>query len=706
VVPAIVGAAFALAAWPLACRGLWGSAGVAFADGAAAEQKLTASASATDARFGASVAVSGDTAVVGAYGKRSAYVFVRSGGAWTQQQELKASDSAELDSFGWSVAISGDTALVGAFTDAHNGAESGSAYVFVRSGGTWTEQRKLTPADPAAGDRFGSSVALSGDTALIGAYGDDERTWEAGAAYVFLRSAGVWTQQQKLTASDGAVEDNFGRHVALSGDTALIGAPNDDDRGNNSGSAYVFSRSGSAWVQHQKVTASDAAADDYFGAAVSLSGNTALVSALTRFTSGCAYVYVQSQGLWSQQQKLRPADEDAWYFGASVALAGNVAVIGAPEDYGVGYASGAAYVFTRSGGAWSQRQKLIAPDTSHDDYFGSSVALSGDAAVVGATWDDAAAADTGSAWVWRLDFPSPPPDAALLPSDIAFARTAIGRPSSASIATLSNIGETDLNVTSVSIAGGDAADFRVAPGGPTPASSLSPTVAPGASVTFAVTFAPTSGGAKSAMLRVTSDDPVRPTIDITVRGEAAVCVASPTTATIGTVVTVQGAGFGTKKGKLLVLGGTKPLALKVTSWNEGGDGMVEGVVTKPLPAGVYNVCIAPRGAPQIVDPAAFTIAAPAVVSVSPASGPASSEVVVTCTALGAAKGFVYLQAQGATKRIKCKVTAWPRDGTSGTEQREARFRVPKKLAAGTAYDVVVVNKIGEGRAAGAFTAAP
>src|SRR5205085_941741 len=174
---------------------------------------------------------------------------------FTQFGNLTASDGAADDLFGDSVALSGDAALVGAVFDAI-GANSnqGSAYVFVRSGTTWTQQQKLTASDGATNDQFGRSVALSGNTALVGADGGNANQ---GSAYVFVRSGTIWMQQQKLIASDGAVGDFFGVSVALSGETVFVAASSDDIGANASqGSAYVFVRTGTAWTQQQKLTAS------------------------------------------------------------------------------------------------------------------------------------------------------------------------------------------------------------------------------------------------------------------------------------------------------------------------------------------------------------------------------------------------------------------------------------------------------------------
>ena len=184
---------------------------------------------------------------------------------FTQEAKLIASDGAVDDSFGLSGAISGNTVVIGAVGNDENGIDSGSAYVFVRSGTVWSEQQKLLALDGTTYDQFGYSVAISNDTIVIGAYGDDENGRVTGSAYVFVRSGTIWTQQQKLLASDAAREDYFGTTVAISGDTAVIGADGNNDDGLRSGSAYVFVRSGAVWTQQQKLLASDAAARDKFG---------------------------------------------------------------------------------------------------------------------------------------------------------------------------------------------------------------------------------------------------------------------------------------------------------------------------------------------------------------------------------------------------------------------------------------------------------
>ena len=362
--------------------------------------------------FGYSVALSGDTALVGAKDDSdqgnfsgSAYVFTRSGTTWTQQQKLLAPGGAPYDRFGYSVALSGDTLVVGVPYDDDNGIDSGSAYVFVRSAGVWTLQHKLLASDGAQHDDFGVSVAVDGDTALVGAlYGhvDDNNT---GSAYVFVRSGATWFQQGKLKAADGSQRDKFGLAVALDGDTALVGARSDDDKGDGSGSAYVFVRSGATWAQQAKLLASDGASHDVFGRSVAVDGDTALVGANADddvgLNSGSAYIFVRSSAIWTQQQKLTASDglQDL-RFGASVALKGDIALVG--SSLGSVSASNSAYVFRRSANVWSEELKLVPSQGINGNASGKSVALDADTALVGANADDVQGHLGGSAHVFTL----------------------------------------------------------------------------------------------------------------------------------------------------------------------------------------------------------------------------------------------------------------------------------------------------------------
>jgi len=331
----------------------------------------------------------------------------------TEVQKLLASDGASFDYFGVSVAVDGDTAVIGSHLDDSENNDNGSAYVFIRSGTAWTEQAKLTASDGAYHDFFGYSVAVDGDMAVIGAIGDDDNGQWTGSAYVFTRTAGTWTEQAKLTASDAAAGDQFGYSVAVDGDTAVIGTESDDN-GEASGSAYVFIRSGTAWTEQAKLTASDAAEGDHFGISVAVDGDMAVIGSPYDdrdgyYTEGAAYVFVRDgSGAWTEQAKLTASTASGSQFGTSVAVDVDMAVIGARYARGSAPGSGSAYVFIRSGASWTEQGKLTASDGAYADQFGKSVAVDGDMAVIGAQYDDDNGSDSGSAYVFNvIDFVGP-----------------------------------------------------------------------------------------------------------------------------------------------------------------------------------------------------------------------------------------------------------------------------------------------------------
>ncbi len=362
--------------------------------------------------YGFSVAIDGDTAIVGSYldddlgtDAGSAYVLVRTGSTWTQQAKITPADGAVGDYFGFSVAISGDTVVVGSPRDDDMGSKSGSAYVFTRSGSVWTQQDKLVASDGAAEDRLGYSVAVWGDTAVLGSPFDDFTDADSGSAYVFTRSGSTWAQQTTLSAADGAASDCFGFSVGLSGETAVVGTYLDDDMGADSGSAYVFTREGATWASQAKLTASDGAAGDYFGYSVAVSGDTALVGAArdddTGADSGSAYVYVRSGSAWARQTKLLPSGTSAYdRFGGAVAVSGEVAAVGAHLDDDTAADSGSVSLFTRTGSSWTRQPKLTAADGAASDFLGQSVAVSGSTVLGGAPGYDAPGAGVGSVCVF------------------------------------------------------------------------------------------------------------------------------------------------------------------------------------------------------------------------------------------------------------------------------------------------------------------
>jgi len=346
---------------------------VSVGDSQASQVKLMAADAEQNDYFGQSVAISGDTAVVGCptagFDSRPvgfAYVFVRDGSTWSEQAKLEQSDVFEDIYFGWSVAISGDTIVVGSY--------GAGAWVFTRTGSTWTQQARISP--PAVGGSlyFGLSVAIHGDTVIVGDYAVDGVVNSSGAAYVFVRSGSTWTQQTVLTASDPGVGDEFGYSVAISGDTAVIGATRGSDGAERPGSAYVYFRTGSDWTQQSRILASAPAT--YFGESVSVSGNTVAVGCRYRAggdsPTGSAYVFVRDGETWTEQDRLQPQDgQSGDSFGRSTAISGNAIVVGADGDDDLGDASGSAYLFTRTDSVWTQLQKL----TADDGDFGTSSAI-------------------------------------------------------------------------------------------------------------------------------------------------------------------------------------------------------------------------------------------------------------------------------------------------------------------------------------------
>ena len=379
---------------------------------------LTASDAADYDYFGFSVSIDADNVIVGAFrdddnisgeDAGSAYIFSRDETGWLQQARLFASDGAQNDNFGYSVSISGDYAIVGAPDDDDNGTDSGSAYIFKWDGITWLEQAKLTASDGAAEIFFGESVSISGNYAIVGVRYDNDNGQAAGAAYIFKRDGTSWTQQIKLTASDAEADDSFGSSVAISSDYAIVGAYYDDDDVNSqaSGSAYIFKRSDTSWLEQAKLTASDAAAGDRFGSSVSIDGYYAIVGAVLDdchglHNSGSAYIFKRDETSWIQQAKLVPSDRDvADEFGVSVSINGKFAVVGAHYDDGNAGQSGSAYVFERQETTWILKDKLTASDGEAFDYLAASVSISGNYVVLATAYDDNMGTNSGSVYMFE-----------------------------------------------------------------------------------------------------------------------------------------------------------------------------------------------------------------------------------------------------------------------------------------------------------------
>ncbi len=366
--------------------------------------KLLASDGAAEDLFGVSVAISGNTAIVGAYldddngdWSGSGYVFDTITG--DQLFKLLPDDGTANDWFGFSVAISGNTAIVGAYEDDDNGFNTGSAYLF----DTVTGQQiaKLLPDDGAFGDFFGSSVAISDTIAIVGALHDDDNGANSGSAYLFDTTTGL--QIAKILPNDGAVNDLFGVSVAISGATFIVGAYGDDDNGNFSGSAYLFDTT--TGDQLFKLLPSDGAEEDFFGFSVAISGTIAIVGAWADddngFNTGSAYLFDTTTG--QQIAKLLPKKDGQGsnYFGRSVAISGAIAIVGESRNEDNGLESGSAYLFDTSTGQ-QIGNPLLPSDNAAGDYFGFSVAISDSTAVIGAPGDDDNGDISGSAYVFLV----------------------------------------------------------------------------------------------------------------------------------------------------------------------------------------------------------------------------------------------------------------------------------------------------------------
>ncbi len=379
------------------------------------QARLNAGDGQAQSQFGAAVAIDGQTALIGAYkhevvrpfGKTgAAYVFVRNGAAWTQQARLNANDSIAEDNFGFSVALDGDTALIGEPADGTDANENrGAAFIFTRSGGVWGPPQKLTAINGAANDSFGAAVALSGEKALIGAhlYGSDDR----GAVYTFRRDAAGWRQIDTIDAPNPTAGAHFGVSVALGGDTAVIGAARGlFSQGVDQRSAYVFVYS-DEWLLVRRLGSELGSTNDGFGYAVALDGATALVGAYrgdaVANDQGAAYAFALRDVRHTEQQKLTSSDGRANQdFGCAVALDGDTLAVGSLYDViGMNSVQGSVYVFTRNGAVWTLQQKLTADDGEANDQFGHAVALRGDTLVVGANGDDVGGkANQGSAYIF------------------------------------------------------------------------------------------------------------------------------------------------------------------------------------------------------------------------------------------------------------------------------------------------------------------
>ncbi len=386
-------------------------------------QKLIASDTQQGDEFGLSVSISGTTALLGAPRdddvfdqSGAAYVYELQGSSWVELQKLKAADVAFGMAFGVSVAVSGDWAVMGANTaDPMGIIGAGAAYVFQKQGGGWVQKQKLIASDASFNAAFGTAVAIDGSVLCVATDHDDLFAYEAGAVYVYELQGSTWLEVAALRASDFEIGGSFGRSVAVSESTLLIGASGEDNGappGSDYGAAYVFERQAGSWVEVQKLAANDGALSDAFGTSVAASQDTLMVGSVVHDSVvnnlGAVYVFEKQGSLWVETQELTPLDPlTNQKFGVSVVLSGDDAIIGAHADQDLGDTSGSAYSFRRTTGIWLQSGKLLATDGDNGDLFGFATDLDGDTALVGAFADDEVCSGnpgchSGSAYLFQL----------------------------------------------------------------------------------------------------------------------------------------------------------------------------------------------------------------------------------------------------------------------------------------------------------------
>ena len=380
---------------------------------AQATKALMENGGANDAA-GESVDIEGDYAVVGAiYNAENqvkggaAYVFKRNGSQWVEEAVLLASDRQENDKFGVSVAISGDYIVVGA--DRVFGTSNmvpGAAYVFKRNGTVWTEQAKLTAGDTSGRDYFGATVTIDGDVIAVGADEEDSQGTNSGAVYVFNRDGENWTLSQKLKASDASANDKFGVRISLSGDYLAIGAVWEDTGGTDAGAAYVFHQSEGNWTQQAKLGAANPASQDYFGIDVGISGDQLIVGAYNKLVNGnrpgAAYIFERTGTTWTRTAELVGSDvDDNDLYALTVDITKDHAIVGAASQYLPDENRGTAYTYSKDENGWGNETKIISLDPLNSNALGRSVAISGPYVILGATGDDDRATNAGAAYVFQ-----------------------------------------------------------------------------------------------------------------------------------------------------------------------------------------------------------------------------------------------------------------------------------------------------------------
>ena len=327
------------------------------------------------------------------------WVYTRSGSTWSEQTHFTASTPVANEYWGERVLLKGDALFVGQPKKDVSGlpVQTGAVTVLERTGSSWNEQQELAPADLTLGDDFGWSMAIDGNTLIIGAPMQNTRT---GAAYVFTKSGSTWSLQQKLLASNAGTYDYFGVSVDIAGDTAVIAASGEDTSVSGSGAVYVFERNGSTWTEKQLFKQDNPQNNDTTRE-VAISGNIIVASSWYPDNfAGSAYVFTKSGGTYTQTQELKPNDTEAGQnFGSTVKFDGETLVIGAQSKFFGSFSqtAGSAYVFKNINGTWTQTQKITASDGAIGDEFGNSISLSGNDIMIGAEGHNSA---KGAAYIF------------------------------------------------------------------------------------------------------------------------------------------------------------------------------------------------------------------------------------------------------------------------------------------------------------------
>lgn len=387
------------------------------------EAGLTPQAGANFDGFSTALALGPGLAVLGAPGASSpagaqvgaAYLFELQPQGWAEIGELRASDGASGDRFGLAVALDGDRLAIGAPGADANATHSGAVYVFERGAAGWVETAKLTGIGADSGEGLGWSLALEGETLIAGA-ADDHHSggqFDGGAAYHYVLAGGAWSQLQRLIPGDGEAFDYFSRALSLRGDTLVVGAYSDSHAAAaNGGSAYVFRRgAGGAFTLTQKLVPADNASNDSFGWSVALLDGELIVGAPGdtlngAFEAGSAYVFADSAAGFALAQKLEPPSmQSQARFGSSVAVSGRALVVGATQSHSAaGQFTGDAHLFERSSAGWFINTSLRSTVVELGAQFGAAAATDGERVLIGAPGDDTrlSGQNAGVAYVYRL----------------------------------------------------------------------------------------------------------------------------------------------------------------------------------------------------------------------------------------------------------------------------------------------------------------